>query len=83
MEPAGTSSVMSLTAWTAPNRLVRTVSLSPQTVYFGDLLQGGWGVSAAWNPAQVLELHWQVTSIAATASSQSFTICIDDVSLVP
>jgi hypothetical protein len=61
----------------------RTVSLSPQTVYFGDLLQGGWGVAAAWNPAQVLELHWQVTSIAATASSQSFTICIDDVSLVP
>jgi len=59
-----------------------TTSLSPQTVQFANLRQGGWGVATAWNPAQALELHWQVTSIASTASSQAFTICIDDVTLV-
>lgn len=56
-----------------------TIELTPawqqHVVSFASLAQGGWGQAAAWNPATVVGLQWEV------GASTNYEVAIDDVGL--
>jgi hypothetical protein len=52
-----------------------------KTYTWADLMQEGWGTMATFNPAQLTDIQWQVSSTAAAPASYDFYV--DDLAFTP